>query len=155
MAFVAVLVECHHGRKGQRRAFKTDHEQQEVACGNHKVHAEKRDEQQLVKLAAANAHVLGAGPRHALYEHNHGTYVENALDGCDYRRCGIHAGESFAGTCRAEAVRAETCCCGQQQKHCADYGQSLAGTLRHECVVKEYEQENDQEGEFLFHDQKL
>ena len=107
------------------------------------------------KGLAKTAHVVGIGPGDALDEHDDGADVEDVLDGCYYGRGGVHACEGLGGAGRAETVATEAGGSGQQQKHGAEYGQGLACARGHEGVVEEYEQENDQEGEFLFHDQKL
>ena len=152
MAFIAVLVESHHGGKRKRCAFQTDDEQQEVTGRNHEIHAEKCHKQQFVELSAAHDHQLPVSPFTALDKHDENTHIEYILDHGAHIGCGIHSGE---GINRADIAPKEACHGEQEEQPGGETGNAALCLLRHERVVKEHQQEHNQHADFLSHCKEL
>ncbi len=152
MALIAFFVQRHHCGKRKRSALETDDEKQEVTCGNHEIHAEESNQQQLVELAAPHSHGLAVGPFNALDENYNHTNIEYDFDGCHGRTCLIHSCEgACGGGIAAHEFGGET----GHGEYCHQYGsESRKGALafcRHEHIVQEYDQKHDQQADFLLH----
>ena len=152
-ALIAVLVKGHHCSQRQRSGLEADHEEQEVTCRHHEIHAEERHEQQLVKLTAAHGKHVGARPPQSLYHHDERSDVENVLDADHSLARAIHAAEGlFAphGYAGHEAQGRE-----DGEEHAAHHPHGALAALRHERVKEEHQDEYGQQTDFLSHYQKL
>ena len=89
----AALVERHECRHGHGGEFKADEEHEEVAAGNHQIHAEERKKREEVELSLLHEVLFAAEPFVRHEEHDDGAHVENALHEGHHRRVLVHAAE--------------------------------------------------------------
>ncbi len=151
VALVVTLVECHHGCERQRGGLKTDYEDEEVACGNHEVHAEECHEQQLIELTFADSHLVALDPFGRLEKDDEDTDVENGLHCLAGSIAGVHTSEH----CLAARGNQPDCHSGEAEQNRCERSQRTLASVACECVPEEHNEEQSQNYKFGHHRPKL
>ena len=147
------LVEGHQCGQRQRSGLQTDHEEEEMAGGNHEIHSEERHENQLVELTLADSHLVALRPGGRLQEDDEYSDVEDGLHGLAGRVVDIHAAEHRLS--RAGRNDPYSYCGESEQDGCHRREPFLGGPVAREHIRDQHDEEESQDYEFGEHRPKL
>lgn len=172
-AFILFLVIGHEGGHGDGGQLESDEEHEEVAAGNHEIHAQQGKEHEGVELAHLDAVLAAVEPRTGHEEDDNDAHVEHTLDDGHHGGMLVHAAESLRRQGGIGAPRHEiddgvryheqhgekrayiAAAAGRRAVGAASPGQSLFLFATEEQVCQEYDDNDGEEAEFLGHAQKL